>query len=147
MNMKSYKKTIITRIILLSVLALFAVGFGTYDAFFATAEIKSNNVFSFQCGLTIALGTLALVCIIRYSKALRNNKKLQEQYIKENDERIKAIRAKAGIPIYLVFSIIMIVVGIIIGYFNELIFITLIATAAIQLLLACAIKLIYTKIY
>ena len=145
--MKAYKKTIITRTILLVTLVLFAVGLGIYDAFFATAEMKANNIFNFQCGFTIALGALALILIIRYSKFLRNEKGLQEQYIKENDERMKAIRAKAGMPINLIFSIVMIVVGVVIGYYNELIFITLVTTAVIQLLASSIIKLIYTKIY
>lgn len=145
--MKAYRKTIITRTILLSALALFAAALGIYDAFFATAEMKANNIFHFQCGFTIALGALALILIIRYRKALQNEKALQAQYIKENDERMKAIRAKAGMPMNLIFSIVMIVIGIIIGYFNELIFTTLVVAAVIQLLASSIIKLIYTKVY
>lgn len=40
----------------------------------------------------------------------------------------------------------MIVAGVIIGYYNELIFVTLVAVAAVQLLTAAVVKLIYMRI-
>ena len=89
---------------------------------------------------------LALIRIIRYRKALRNDKELQIQYNKENDERMKAIPAKAGMPMILISSIIMVIAGIIIGYSNMVVFYTLIAAAVIQLVIACITKFIYTKI-
>lgn len=89
---------------------------------------------------------LALIRIIRYRKALRNDKELQIQYNKENDERMKAIQAKAGMPMILISSIIMVIAGIIIGYSNMVVFYTLIAAAVIQLVIACITKFIYTKI-
>ena len=143
--MEKYKKSIITRIFLLSVLALFAVGLGIYDMFWETAEIKASEIFEFQCGITTALGILALIMIIRYRKTLRNEKKLQIQYNKENDERMKTIRTKAGMPIVLIFSVVMIIVGIIIGYSNIVVFYTLVVAAALQLVIACVTKFIYTK--
>ncbi len=77
--MEKYKKIIILRVFLLSVLALFAVGLGIYDVFWATSEVKSSGIFEFQCGITAALGILALVTIIRYRKALRSEKELKIQ--------------------------------------------------------------------
>lgn len=70
--METYKKIIIVRMFLLSMMALLAVGLGIYDVFWATAEIKASEIFEFQCGITTALGILALIRIIRYRKALRN---------------------------------------------------------------------------
>lgn len=94
MKIEKYKKIMIVRMFLLSILALLAVGLGIYDMFLATAEIKASEIFEFQCGITTALGILCLLRIIQYRKALRNDKELQIQYNKENDERMKAIRAK-----------------------------------------------------
>lgn len=144
--MEKYRKSIITRVFLLSILALLAVGLGIYDAFWATAEVKASEIFEFQCGITTALGILALIMIIRYNKALRNEKELQIQYNKENDERMKAIRAKAGMPMILISSAVMGIVGIIIGYSNMTVFYTLTVVAALQLAIACITKLIYMKI-
>lgn len=144
--MEKYKKVVIIRLFLLSILALLAVGLGIYDVFWATAEEKASNIFGFQCGGITALGILALIWIIRYRKVLRNERELKIQYDKENDERMKAIRAKAGMPMVLITSIVMIVLGIIIGYSNMTVFYALIAAAAAQLGIACVTKFIYTKI-
>ena len=113
--------------------------------FWATAEVKASEIFEFQCGITTALGILALIMIIRYHKTLRSEKELQIQYNKENDERMKAIRAKAGMPMILIFSVAIIIAGILIGYSNIVVFYTLIATAALQLVIACVTKFVYTK--
>ena len=143
--MEKYKKGIIIRVFLLSVLALLAVGLGIYDVFWATDEVKASEIFEFQCGITTALGILALIMIIRYHKTLRSEKELQIQYNKENDERMKAIRAKAGMPMVLIFSVVIIIAGILIGYSNIVVFYALIVTAALQLVIACITKFVYTK--
>ena len=59
---------------------------------------------------------------------------------------MKAIRAKAGMPMILISSVVMVIVGIIIGYSNTVVFYTLIAAAALQLMIACITKFVYTKI-
>ena len=108
--MEKYKKSIIIRVFLLSILALLAVGLGIYDVFWATDEVKASEIFEFQCGITTALGIFALIMMIRYHKTLRSEKELQIQYNKEKDERMKAIRAKAGMPMVLIFSVVIIIV-------------------------------------
>lgn len=144
--MKAYRKTIKNRINLFSLLILIAAALGVYDTFFASKQIKASPMFNFQLGLTAALALTALVGIFRNKRVLDDEQKLKKQYYKENDERIKAIKAKAGLPAVWVYSALMIVAGMIVGYFNELIFITLIAAAVVQLLLASVIQLIYQKI-
>jgi hypothetical protein len=89
---------------------------------------------------------MSLVGIFYNKLVLDDEQKLKKQYYKENDERMKAVKAKAGLPAVWVYSALMIVAGMIVGYFNELIFITLIAAAVVQLLLASVIQLIYQKI-
>lgn len=46
----------------------------------------------------------------------------------------------------LAFAVALMVAGVIIGYYNELIFITLVVVAAVQLLTAAVVKLIYMRI-
>lgn len=144
--MKAYRKVLRARMALLSALALFAVGLGIYDSFFATAEVKASNVFAFQCGITAVLGMAAAAAMVRYSSALRDENSLRRQYVKENDERMKAIRAKAGMPLNLAFAVALMVAGTVLGYCNELIFVTLIAVAAAQLLTAAVVKLIFMRV-
>lgn len=143
--MEHYRKVVKRRISLLSLLVLVAVGLGVYDVFWATPAITESFIFGFQLGATTALGLLALFLIMRYQKALRNETLLTIQFNKENDERLKAIRAKAGMPMLLFTSIAMILAGVIIGYFNSTVFYVLILTALFQMIVSATVKRIHMK--
>lgn len=145
--MQAYKKALKVRIALLWMWTALAVGLGVYDAVFAADAVRANAVFSFQCGLTSAMGIGAAACALQYGKALRDARALQRAFVRENDERRRAIRAKAGMPLILVLSLGMIAGGIIAGYWNQAAFVALTAAAALQLLVACGVKLVYTRIY
>lgn len=144
--MEKFKKTIRIRIILLDILVFAAVCFGVYDVFLAPEEIKNSEIFSFQCGIALALGLAAIAGIILCTKALKSDKALRKQFNRENDERMRAIRAKAGVPMILICSVLMIIAAVIIGYRNVAVFRTLVAAAVVQVLIACIVKAIYTKI-
>lgn len=144
--MEKFKKVLIKRIIFLIIFALCAVALGVFHTFFAPVEIISSKVFAFQCGIISALGIMALYLIIQYTKALRNETALKILYNKENDERMKTIKAKAGVPILLVTSILMIAASLIVSYFSLTAFYALFAAAICQMLIACAVKFVYMKI-
>jgi len=143
--MEKYKKTLRNRIALLTMPALIAVALSIFDVFFASEKVKSSFIFGFQVGATTALGLLSMLLIIRYSAIIRDSSKLQLQFNKEYDERYKAIRAKAGMPVLLITSLGMVVAGIIAGYYSITIFATLIAAAVCQMLVAAIIKQIYLR--
>ena len=143
--MEQYRKKLRTRIILFSFLLLLFVGLLLYNQFGAPDTIKDSLSFSFQCGFSAA-GSLALVSmLVRYRRALSNEQKLKVLYNQENDERMKTIRAKAGVPMVLILSIILVLVGNIIGYFNETVFFVLICVAIFQLFASAAVKFYYMK--
>lgn len=141
--MKDYKKSIRKRILLLNIPIVFAVTLGVYDVFWANTEIKEMHIYGFQTGIIISLGLFALITVIRYRTFLNDESKLLLQFNRENDERIKAIKAKAGIPMLPIASILLIIAGVIAGYFNTLVFMTL--TAAFQMTICAIVKLIYMK--
>lgn len=68
------------------------------------------------------MGVLAALFIIRYKKALTNEEKLQLLLNKENDERIKAIKLKAKMPMLFITSFAVILISVVIGYFNVIVF-------------------------
>ena len=144
--MKNYRKNLVIRIRALAFLAAAAAFLGIFDAFFAEATVKANPVFGFQCGLTDGLGILALLLILRYKKALENEEKLRQLYNREKDERMSAIKSKAGMPLLLITSLAMILAGIVAGYFHVIVFYTLIAAALFQLATACIVKFLYSRI-
>jgi hypothetical protein len=82
---------------------------------------------------------------VQYGKAIKDDTKLKLLYNKEYDERQSLIRQKAGMPMLMITSGIMIFAGIIAGYFNEIIFYILILTAMIQMTLGVIVKIYYIK--
>lgn len=143
--MEQYKKSIKRRIGLLTIPVCISALLGIYDVFGVSETMKNSFIFCFQCGGASALGLLCIILIFRYRTLLGNEEKLKLEYIRETDERLAAIRTKAGMPLLLILSIGMIIAGIIAGYFNLIIFYTLIITAICQMLVGCCIKLICMK--
>ena len=124
--MEEFKKKIKIRMCWLSVLSILTALAGVYAIFLATTSQKNEIIYAFQTGFSILISIMSLLHIFNYRKILKDDKRLKVENIKENDERYKAIRIKAGSPIVPVLSIIMLVFGIIAGYFNITVFYTLI---------------------
>lgn len=143
--MDKFKRVIAARILWLSILLAVAVALGIYDVFFASPTMKDSFAFGFQSGAVTACGLLAAVMIYRYRSMLSDEKELQLELNKENDERLRAIRAKAGLPMILITSILMVIAGIVASYFNALIFMVLVSAAVCQLIISIIAKLIYMK--
>jgi hypothetical protein len=143
--MESYKKTLNRRLALLIILVIVSAGLGVFDTFFASPAIKNNFLHGFQAGTATALGILSTVLIIRYRVVLHDEVKLKHMFNRENDERYKFIRAKAGMPMLLITSIFMLIAAIIAGYFNDTVFFTLTAAAVCQLLFGLIAKAVYAR--
>ncbi len=143
--MEQFRKKLKLRILWLSILSFITALAGVYDVFFVSETLMNMTVFEFQGGVLAAICILSSLNIIKYNKILKDDSKLKLEYNKENDERFKTIKSKAGLPIVLVLSILMIMSGIIAGYFNITIFYTLIIAAMCQILISGFIKLIYIK--
>jgi hypothetical protein len=143
--MEHYRKKLKQRSLFLILTMLVGFGFGIYDGLFASAWQRGNDVFSFQCGIAIGAELLAVLKLIQYQRALKEEECLKIEYNKENDERSKTIRAKAGMPMLMLTSGVMLLAGMIAGYYNETIFLTLIATAIVQLTIGAAVKVYYMR--
>ena len=143
--MEQYKKKLKVRILIFSILLLIFVAVLLYNQFGTSSAIKDSLSFSFQCGFSAA-GALALVFwIAKYRRALLDELKLRILYNKENDKRMKAIWAKSGIPMTVILSMVLVLAGIVIGYFNETVFFVLICVAIFQLFATAAVKFFYMK--
>lgn len=95
--MEAYKKQITFRIALFALIVAFFVGILLYNQFFTPAVWKDNVVFSFQCGFASAGAIVLVYFIAKYSKAVNDEEKLRLLYNQEHDERMSAIRSKAGV--------------------------------------------------
>lgn len=141
--MELFKKKIKARIILLCTVLLLFVAILLYNQFGASDALKDSLAFSFQCGFSAAGSIVLVFWLMKYRGALKDEAKLRLLYNEEKDERMSAIRAKAGIPMVLILSMALVLVGMIIGYFNETVFVLLIGVALFQLLVSLGVKLYY----
>ena len=131
---------------MLSLVILLVVALEVYDVFWATEAMKASEVFGFQCGIALGIGLLALGQILRCTRVLGDDIALQKQFNLENDERMRAIRAKAGMPMLLYTSLGMILAAILIGYTDSAAFSILVKAAICQLIIGCVVKLVYMRI-
>lgn len=140
-HLAQYRKTLKLRVFVLSALMLVTLAV----ALFGDRILHQLDpiVLGFLRG--VCIGGEGFACIIgtRYRKALHSDDALQRMYNAENDERMKAIRAKAGVPVILITSVCMLLAAVVAGHFNLIVFYTLAAAALAQLLLSCGLKLFY----
>ena len=141
--MDAYRKTISRRIALFSLVIALFVGILLFNQFFASAALKDSVVFSFQCGFASAGSIVLVFFLARYRRALKNEERLRLLYNQENDERMRAIRSKAGVPMVLILSLLLVFAGILAGYYNETVFYALVLAALGQLLISLVVKFYY----
>ncbi|MBE0450944.1 MAG: hypothetical protein IBX70_08875 [Clostridia bacterium] len=147
--MEKFKQSIKRRIALLSIMVLVFMALGIQGYLMSgsteSASMSDGIVSGFQFGLIFGIGIRALIEIVTLSRALKDEKKIKILYNKENDERMKTIRSKAGMPMVLITSIMMVIAAIIAGYFNVVIFYTLVIAAMLQLTIGVFVKLYMMK--
>ena len=144
--MDKYKKKLKVRMLLMAIAIIFAVVLLIFNSL-RMVEAGDDGTFSkgfidgFQNGLLAAIVGIFCVFTIKYLSIFNNERKLKLWYNEENDERKNQIRLKSGGNVVLVDSVIIIFAGIIAGYFNEIIFFSLIACALFQLIVSAVIKI------
>ncbi len=141
--MEAYRKTIQRRIVLLSLVIALFVGILLYDQFLASEALKNSIVVTFQCGFASAASIGIVFLIVRYSKAVNDEEKLRLLYNQEHDERMSAIRSKAGVPMVLILALLQVVAGMIAGYYSKTVFFALELAALGQLFISAAVKFYY----
>lgn len=150
MDMDCFRKSVGVRIGALSALCIFAAGAAVYYLLVSADNGNDGNFTSgaregFVLGLIFGIGILSFIMLVKLAVILKDDKKLKLLYHKENDERMKLIRSKAGMPTVMIMSVLMIAAGIIAESFSFLVFYTLVIAGIVQLMIAVAIKFYYIK--
>lgn len=99
----------------------------------------------FQYGVIAGLMGVALFFIIYYGRGAGSDECARKIYIRENDERNKLIKEKAGIRFYFINVFFLAVASVIAGYFDHIVFFTLVGTIYLQIFIMLGSK-IYWKI-
>lgn len=150
--MEKYKLVLKRRTIIFTVFIIFAVVLQLCNLFNVFGNAVNDGfvgdvLTEFQTGLLFGITIIFVYLIVRYNLIMKDNIKLKKFYNAENDERRKEIKQKSGGNVILFSSIIIIFMGIIAGYFNKIIFFSLIACALFQLSLCALLKLYYSRKY
>lgn len=146
--MEQYRKILNKKLTLMTIFTVFTATFIILTgAFFnMTANINediSDMIPGFQVGVFIGFQITMLIYIAKYRKALKTEDELNKMYIKEHDERTKHIKDKIG-GVGLNFSLVAITIATIIaGFFNQIIFFTLLCVLSYISLLKGFLKLYY----
>lgn len=140
MNLEKFRSRIQKRLTVMMILV---------GAFVALCLIAGNMGTHPSASMLMGMGTggglMALVVVIQQSKTLKDEKKLRQLYIQEHDERMIAIRQKAGYPMVIILSAGVAAAAVVAGCFNEVVMETLLTVAVVQLLVSLGLKIWYTK--
>lgn len=97
----------------------------------------------FMAGVAMGMSLLFLIGLVKNILALRSEKRLQKQYVKESDERLAKIHElgkSTGATIFLLCSMPALIVC---GYFNVTVFFSCLACVLALSLIIAASKLYY----
>lgn len=134
---------------LVSFLCMMSVGFQCVAAMIriqlGTSRI-SGTVIGFSAGLALGGGLLAIINIVRLCRIIKDEKKIRTYFNRLNDERLKEIRRRSGMPMLLYTSLLVLGAAMIASFFNEIVFYTLIAVSMVQLTIGCIVKLYFSKV-
>jgi len=106
----------------------------------AGERITDHPAFSGLMGFVAGGLLVGIFSMSKLHKALKDDVALRRLYNEEHDERMQAIRAKAGVPVVLILNVAMIGAGLIATFFNMTVALTLVFAAVAQMLVSLAIK-------
>ena len=109
--MEQFKKKLNLRMRLFGFLVLFCIVIILINQFGTFITYTESLAFSFQRGFSAAGALVLVFWMMKYRGALRDETKLRLLYNEENGERMKAIRAKAGVPMVLILSLTLVLAG------------------------------------
>ena len=136
---KIRNRTIFLIILFVSMISIYLILFLNQDKL----SSPSNDIINFHGGALSSFSILIILHIVRNLRAIRNENKLKKLYIGENDERSIMIMQKTG-----AFGINICIIGfacatIIAGYFNKVVFFTLLGSTLFVAIVKGLFKLYY----
>lgn len=107
---------------------------------FAAPAVTEHPAYAGLLGFCAGGLMVGIIGAFRFSRALKDDTELRRLYNQEHDERMRAIRAKAGFPVTVFMGMGLIAAGLVATFFNMTVALTLIVAAVVQLLVSVGIK-------
>ena len=144
MNLDQYRPTIRRRMWILRILWL-AYLLLTAATRFASPSVTEHPAYAGLLGFLAGGLLVGLISMAKYRRALRDDTILRRLYNQEHDERMQAIRARAGIPMTLFMGAGLIAAGLVATFLDMTAALTLVAAGLAELLVTLALKAWYSR--
>lgn len=105
----------------------------------------SDFILGFQSGVFTGLLFVFIIFIVKYRKSMKSEEALKKLYIEENDERGQLIGYKGSVSTTVAMLILLAFSTIVAGFFNEIIFFTLLGVFGMLLIVYCAFMAYFKK--
>lgn len=150
--MVKFKDVLIKRLVILCGLGIVAsvltllVGFWGYNKIGTDSHV-SDFVHGGQAGLFTGFVVMMLSDIIKYIGAIKDEDRVRAIYIEENDERNRLINDKIGGVGYNFVILGLMLATVTAGFFDEVVFLTLLGALAFMAFTKVTLKVYYSKKY
>ena len=129
--------------------ALFALFSATGILNYVRPNNASENFADFFEGFQFGIAMVFLICAVYHVKKfrdiLKSEEAIKDYYIKEHDERMVAIHEKTGGTVMHTCALIIVGVGIVAGYYNAIVFASLVSCGVFLLLVSKILFSYYSK--
>lgn len=112
---------------------------------FVGGENYADFLSGVQLGLLIGVDLVAVFFLAKYLGLLKDEKRMRESFVQENDERNAAIAAKVGVSSYGFTSVGLVVAAVVAGYFSIGAFVALLGAMVFEVLVRLALYLYYSR--
>lgn len=124
---------------------LVSVNFWNYSGSINGGDHFTDFFRGFQLGIAMVFLVCAIFHIVRFRKMIRDEEALRAYYIKEHDERNMAIWNKSGGTVLYTCGVLIIGAAVVAGYFDPVVFITLLVCGLFLLLVKRGLCFYYCK--
>lgn len=136
-----YRAVLIAAIIVLAVL-------NTIEITALFGEESTNDLSNgFGTGACASIITFMIICVCRYSAALKNDEKLKKLYILETDERERLIYEKTNSASFRTVIILLGFAAMAASFFSRTIFYTIVAIIMVIAFVQAVFKFYYRRKY
>lgn len=142
--MDKFKKSVKKRLVIMRVYSAAIAILLILSTFFSFTEFEIGPV-NFALGVCLGAMILVLFGMRKYAMAMRNDESIKRLFIEENDERHKFIIAKTGGHAINIVIFGLLLGAIISGFFNEMIFLSLLGATFFSALVKGCLKWYYVR--
>ena len=112
---------------------------------FAAPAVTEHPAYAGILGFFAGGLLVSLLGLSKFRRALKDDTALRRLYNQEHDERMQAIRSKAGVPVTLFMGVGMMAAGLLATFFNMTVALTLVVAGLAVLLVTLALKAWYSR--